>query len=68
MKNPNVTLWNVPLKIAEVAVGALRSEIAMMAVDNYPAEEINDLCFELMRWEEEIADEKRKLADVEKEA
>lgn len=68
MKKSTITLWNVPLNIAEIAVGALRSEIATMAIENYPADELNDLCFELGRWEEEIADEKRKLAEVEKDA
>lgn len=50
-----VTLWNVPVEIAEIALKALRDKAGDMITDGEPVSEVQKLLYAIETIEEEIS-------------
>lgn len=52
-----VTLWNVPLEVAKLAVKELRAKASQILQDGAPTKEVIDLMWTIDQWEDEIRKE-----------
>lgn len=50
-----ITIWNVPVDVAEVTVKALREKAANMIANGEPMKEVNPIIYTIESIEEEIS-------------
>ena len=55
-----ITLWNVPLEIAEVAVKAMREKASKMLLDGASAKDVEKFLYSIETIEDEIQEAKTK--------
>ena len=53
-----VTLWNVPVDIAELAISALRDKVGEMITNREPIKTVKDLMYTIEDMEETVAEVK----------
>lgn len=53
-----VTMWNVPLDLAELVVKTMREKVAQMLQEGANSKEVIDLMWQIQNWEDAIQEER----------